>query len=242
MHRLNFALSMSVSANWLYTIPDKHNSLPKCVSTHRTEHDSSSFPRTHRSRNGSINGGKLVKSASAASLNSRRRRHKTVHFGENLLREVCQNRKLIEPFQKTPSEKTSTLQDNIQLLYNFVEGVLSAWVDEDDETARSGSEPERSHPLKPLYICDRIRLKTISRVVHEAAQLRGTLKLGNSRYRHRHWRGTAKICNERFLRKVIKCTYTRINFFSNVDASVMWWMICVAREECGEGGKAEMVV
>ncbi|XP_031631077.1 protein still life, isoforms C/SIF type 2-like isoform X11 [Contarinia nasturtii] len=181
----------------------KHNSLPKCVSAHRNEHDSSSFPRAHRSRNGS-NGGKLVKSASAASLNSRRRRHKTVHFGENLLREVCQNRKLIEPFQKTPSEKPSTMQDNIQLLYNFVEGVLSAWVDEDDETVRSGaeSEPERGRLLKPLYLCDRIRLKTISRVVHEAAQLRGTLKLGNSRYRHRHWRGTAKICNERFLRKI----------------------------------------
>lgn len=175
------------------------------MSAHRSEHDSSSFPRTHRSRNGS-NGGKLVKSASAASLNSRRRRHKSVHFGENLLREVCQNRKLIEPFQKTPSEKTSTMKDNIQLLYNFVEGVLSAWVDEDDETVRSGaeSEPERGRPLKPLYLCDRIRLKTISRVVHEAAQLRGTLKLGNSRYRHRHWRGTAKICNERFLRKVKK--------------------------------------
>lgn len=178
------------------------------MSTHRTEHDSSSFPRTHRSRNGS-NGGKLVKSASAASLNSRRRRHKTVHFGENLLREVCQNRKLIEPFQKTPSEKTSTMKDNIQLLYNFVEGVLSAWVDEDDETVRSGaeSEPERGRPLKPLYMCDRIRLRTIGRVVHEAAQLRGTLKLGNSRYRHRHWRGTAKICNERFLRKVINQTH-----------------------------------
>lgn len=174
------------------------------MTTHRSsEHDSSLFPRLHRSRNNS-NGGKLVKSASAASLNSRRRRHKTVHFGENLLREVCQNRKLIEPLQKTPSEKSTTMQSNIQMLYNFVEGVLSAWVDEDDDTIRSGgeSEPERARPLKPIYICDRLRLKTISRVVHDAAQLRGTLKLGNSRYRHRHWRGTAKICNERFLRKV----------------------------------------
>lgn len=192
-----------------YACNIKHNSLPKCVSTHRFEHESSSFPRSHRSRNNSING-KLIKSASAASLNSRRRRHKTVHFGENLLREVCQNRKLIEPLQKTPSDK-STMQSNIQMLYNFVEGVLSAWVDEDDDTIRSGaeSEPERGRLLKPLYICDRLRLKTISRVVHEAAQLRGTLKLGNSRYRHRHWRGTAKICNERFLRKVYnKYLYT----------------------------------
>lgn len=205
----------------------KHNSLPKCVSAHRSSVGShhtglsrgnsrSSLPRSsNRMRshagNGNANGNgtKLIKSASAASLNSRRRRHKTVHFGENLLREVCQNRKLIAPLQGHPSEKpTSTaatsMKSNIQMLYNFVEGVLSAWVDEDDETIRSGaeSEPERGRALKPLYRCNRLRLQTISRVVSEAAQLRGTLKLGNSRYRHRHWRGTAKECNERFLRKV----------------------------------------
>lgn len=97
------------------------------------------------------------------------------------------------------------MKANIQMLYNFVEGVLSAWVDEDDEFVRSGaeSEPERGRALKPLYRCNRFRLQTISRVVNEAAQLRGTLKLGNSRYRHRHWRGTGQECNERFLRKVI---------------------------------------
>lgn len=182
----------------------KHNSLPRCVSgSHRTGlHSSlsrggsrSSLPRLSKSN------GRLIKSASAASLNSRRRRHKTVHFGENLLREVCQNRKLIEPLQKTPSEKPS-LESNIQMLYNFVEGVLSAWVDEDDVRSGAESEPERGRSLKPLYRCNRLRLQTISRVVTEAAQLRGTLKLGNSRYRHRHWRGTAMECNERFLRKV----------------------------------------
>lgn len=182
----------------------KHNSLPRCVSSSQRTglHSSlsrggsrSSLPRLSKSN------GRLIKSASAASLNSRRRRHKTVHFGENLLREVCQNRKLIEPLQKTPSEKPS-LESNIQMLYNFVEGVLSAWVDEDDVRSGAESEPERGRSLKPLYRCNRLRLQTISRVVTEAAQLRGTLKLGNSRYRHRHWRGTAMECNERFLRKV----------------------------------------
>lgn len=191
-------------------IPPTHLTPPQTIpspqmSMHRSENDTSSLPRSHRSRKSSTNSSKLVKSASAASLNSRRRRHKTVHFGDNLLREVCQNRKLIDPLQKSPSEKAANTASNIQMLYNFVEGVLSAWVDEDDEGVRSGaeSEPERGRRLKPLYMCDRLRLKTISRVVHDAAQLRGTLKLGNSRYRHRHWRGTAKVCNERFLRKVI---------------------------------------
>lgn len=105
------------------------------------------------------------------------------------------------------------MQPNIQMLYNFVEGVLSAWVDEDDDPAKSGpeSEPERGAVMKPLHRCNRIRFQTIRRVVSEAAELRGTLRLGNSRYRHRHWRGTAKDCNERFLRKVSSQLQTRLS-------------------------------
>lgn len=206
----------------------KSNSLPRCVSTHRssshptsllrqtttdTTDGKSSLPRlktaiskSHAKQNGTSSNGKLIKSISAASLNSRRRRHKTVHFGENLLREVCQNRKLIKPLQDSNQQQpsgTQLCQPNIQMLYNFVEGVLSAWVDEDDEH-KSGpeSEPERGALVKPLHRCNRIRFLTIKRIVNEAAELRGALKLGNSRFRHRHWRGTAKECNERFLRKV----------------------------------------
>lgn len=207
----------------------KSNSLPRCVeSTRRTDlflpglskdESYSSLPKSatlssatgqmaqkaktkvhHRNGNN-----KLMKSASAASLHSRRRRHKTVHFGENLLREVCQNRKLIKPLTDQPSNSsTPSLQPNIQMLYNFVEGVMSAWVDDEDDNIKSGpdSEPERGAVLKPMHRCNRARMQTIRRVVNEAASLRGTLKLGNSRYRHRHWRGTAKDCNERFLRKV----------------------------------------
>lgn len=158
-------------------------------------------------RNGNA---KLMKSMSTASLHSRRRRHKTVHFGENLLREVCQNRQLIRPLTDQPSNSsTPTTQPNIQMLYNFVEGVLSAWVDEEeDDNIKSGpdSEPERGAVLKPMHRCNRLRMQTIRRITNEAASLKGTLKLGNSRYRHRHWRGTAKDCNERFLRKVnVEC-------------------------------------
>lgn len=151
-----------------------------------------------------LNGnGKLMKSASAASLNSRRRRHKTVHFGENLLREVCQNRKLIKT-EQVPSG-SAPMKANIQMLYNFVEGVLSAWVDDDEDQVRSGAESEPEHglvALQPIHRCNRLRYQCIRRVVEEAADLQGTLKLGNSRYRHRHWRSTAKQCNEMFLRKV----------------------------------------
>ncbi|XP_020798189.1 protein still life, isoforms C/SIF type 2 isoform X9 [Drosophila serrata] len=148
--------------------------------------------------------GKLMKSASAASLNSRRRRHKTVHFGENLLREVCQNRKLIKTETQVPSG-SAPMKANIQMLYNFVEGVLSAWVDDDEDQVRSGAESEPEHgmvPMQPIHRCNRLRYQCIRRVVEEAADLQGTLKLGNSRYRHRHWRSTAKQCNEMFLRKI----------------------------------------
>lgn len=210
----------------------KSNSLPRCVeSTRRTDlflpgltkdESYSSLPKSAtlssataqittqklKSKSHHRNGNnKLMKSASAASLHSRRRRHKTVHFGENLLREVCQNRQFIKPLtdQLPSNSSTPSLQPNIQMLYNFVEGVLSAWVDEEeDDNIKSGpdSEPERGAVLKPMHRCNRARKQTIKRVVNEAASLKGTLKLGNSRYRHRHWRGTAKDCNERFLMKV----------------------------------------
>lgn len=161
--------------------------------------------------NGSSNGGsKLMKSASAASLNSRRRRHKTVHFGENLMREVCQNRRFIKQTPDTPSG-SAPLQPNIQLLFNFVEGVLSAWVDdeEDDRGDRIGAEsdPENNNihnKLLPIHRCNRYRFQAIHRICKEAGMLKGTIALGNVRYRHHHWKSTTEICNERFLRKVRK--------------------------------------
>lgn len=209
----------------LYDIEPAAPVLSLLSSTKRTDQRSNSQPNTlqrgescallyttgpvvtkRKHQNGHANGanGKLTKSASAASLDERRRRHKTVHFGENLLREVCQNRKLIKYEQKPSGSQPS--QTNGELLYNFVEGVLSAWHDdEDDDQLRSGAESEPEHgtvALKPLHRYDVIRYQVIKRVVNEAAELHGTLHLGNSRFRHRHWRSTAKQCNEMFLRKV----------------------------------------
>lgn len=154
-------------------------------------------------------GSKLMKSASAVSLNSRRRRHKTVHFGENLMREVCQNRRFIK--QQTPDTPSGSapLQPNIQLLYNFVEGVLSSWVDDEEEDRgdRIGAEsdPENNNihnKLLPIHRCNRYRFQAIHRIVREASMLKGTIALGNVRYRHHHWKSTTEMCNERFLRKV----------------------------------------
>lgn len=220
-HRTSIAATSTPS---LLIRGDSRASLPRTTATaihnkHSHNHNHHTLPTTSASV-----GKLLTKSVSAVSLNSRRRRHKTVHFGENLLREVCQNRKLIEPLQRRPTTavddaKTSVassllsksgvipLDTNIQALYNFVDSVLSSWVDEDDGDARSGaeSEPERgSMEMRPIYQNELQRLQTVNRIVSEAAQLRGTLNLGNSRHRHRHWKGTAKLCNERFLLKVFK--------------------------------------
>lgn len=177
---------------------------------HTQQHINYNINRCNRVINGNVViNGKLMKSASAASLNSRRRRHKTVHFGENLLREVCQNRKLMRNEQQLLPSGSAPMKSNIQLLYNFVEGVLSAWVDEDEDDneaseVRSGaeSEPESGTSIIRRSNPNPLRLQLIRRIVEEAAELHGTLKLGNSRFRHRHWRSTAKQCNEMFLRKV----------------------------------------
>lgn len=237
---------------------DSRASLPRTSSSSRKNHQQQSqgqpfytnanyatLQPQSKANSATSNGKLLTKSVSAVSLNSRRRRHKTVHFGDNLLREVCHNRRHIvdpllrksgqpgrsrsgQPHQQQQQQHqqlsscadaaaagrpsgAAPLNSNIQLLYNFVEGVMSSWVDDDDDddggggggAARSGaeSEPERG-TMRPIHRCNRLRLQTIRRVVSEAAELRGTLRLGNSRYRHRHWRGTAKECNERFLKKV----------------------------------------
>ncbi|KAL1396661.1 hypothetical protein pipiens_010372, partial [Culex pipiens pipiens] len=202
-----------------YECNNKCNSLPRCTDARCTaiagtgypesKLKSNSLPRNAEQRSRSDLAREGLAQFAAAQRRAPRRRSASGGNGKltksNLLREVCQNRKLIQPLQQqeTPSG-TTPLQPNIQMLYNFVEGVLSAWVDDEDEQNKSGpdSEPERGAMLKPMHRCNRARFQTIRRVVNEAAELKGSSKLGNSRYRHRHWRGTAKDCNERFLRKV----------------------------------------
>lgn len=61
----------------------------------------------------------------------KRRRHKTVHFGDNLLLQVCANANMTS--QNMAAHK---LEPNVQQLFSFIEAVLSAWVTEEGLTSQ----------------------------------------------------------------------------------------------------------
>lgn len=61
----------------------------------------------------------------------KRRRHKTVHFGDNLLLQVCANANMT-----TQNMAAHKLEPNVQQLFSFIEAVLSAWVTEEGLTSQ----------------------------------------------------------------------------------------------------------
>lgn len=133
-----------------------------------------------------------------ANLVSRRRRHKTVHFGDNLLLQVCTNANL-------SSHLNSKMEPNVQQLFSFIETVLSAWVAEEGLTSQGEvSETDEKGLQAKRYKKHGAKVKRldIRRLVKEVAKLNGTRLLGSLRYRHFHWKGCPEECNELFLRKV----------------------------------------
>lgn len=133
-----------------------------------------------------------------SSLLSRRRRHKTVHFGDNLLLQVCTNANI-------SSQLSSKMEPNVQQLFSFIETVLSAWVAEEGLTSQGEvSETDEKGLAKKRYKkhCAKVKRLDIRRLVGEVSKLNGTRLLGSLRYRHFHWKGTPEECNELFLRKV----------------------------------------
>lgn len=138
---------------------------------------------------------------SEKSLISKRRRHKTVHFGDNLLLQVCTNANL------TSHVSYSKMEPNVQQLFSFIETVLSAWVAEEGLTSQGEvSEMDEKEMQRKRYKkhCAKVKRLDIRRLVTEVSKLDGTRFLGNLRYRHIHWKGNpdAEGCNEQFLRKV----------------------------------------
>lgn len=136
-----------------------------------------------------------------ASLTSRRRRHKTVHFGDNLLLQVCANANL------TSHVTYTKMEPNVQQLFSFIETVLSAWVAEEGLTSQgevSETDEKGLQRKRHKKHCAKVRRLDIRRLVMEVSKLDGMRILGNLRYRHVHWKGKidADDCNELFLRKV----------------------------------------
>jgi len=117
-------------------------------------------------------GGRPVHVVSSAL---RRRRNKTVHFGDNLL-------------------ASEFLEPNVQQLFSFIETVLSAWVldeDGDDNGRRRRSRSLRHTKRTPSDVVELI-----------GKGLNGDRDIGCLKYKHRHWNIAADRCNASFLSKV----------------------------------------
>lgn len=142
---------------------------------------------------------------------SRRRRHKTVHFGDNLLLQVCANANIT-------SHMTTKMEPNVQQLFSFIEAVLSAWVTEEGLTSQGEvSEADEKTLQKRRYKkhCDKVKRLDIKRLAAEVSKLNGTRFLGAVRFRHVHWKGKPNSdgCNEFFLRKVHLAKNMSAHFF-----------------------------
>ncbi|KAH9627629.1 hypothetical protein HF086_010781 [Spodoptera exigua] len=110
-------------------------------------------------------------------------------------------KKTVSPYLYIPSK----LEPNVQQLFSFIESVLSAWAAEEGLTSTGEySEPDermvRRRKLNKYK--KRTDVLNIRRIVYDVSILRGTRLLGNVRFRHYHWKGTAQTCNEAFLRKI----------------------------------------
>lgn len=135
------------------------------------------------------------------SLISKRRRHKTVHFGDNLLLQVCTNANL------TSHVTYSKMEPNVQQLFSFIETVLSAWVAEEGLTSQGEvSEMDEKEMKRRRQKKQTARAKKldIRKLVKEVSRLDETRLIGNMRYRHVHFNENpdAEACTELFLRKV----------------------------------------
>lgn len=319
-------------------VESNHSSLPKCSRASASAHHRSLMTKAQtQSVGAAVGGAGSTQSVGGTSLHGRRRRHKTVHFGENLLMQVCANRSHLsalgparlpdvsfchEPrggrspgarycclahhcclaqsslpvlthqatvppptlrsrhhhprpsrsnshstshssgtnsLEKQDKGKTTTkavthtkathavepthrihacplhpssskalvpvkstqvvkkapvnpylcfpskLEPNVQQLFSFIEGVLSAWAAEEGLTSTGEySEPDERdinrRKIKKYKL--RTNILNIRRIVYDVSILRGSKLLGNVRYRHNHWKGTAQACNEIFLLKV----------------------------------------
>lgn len=149
---------------------------------------------------------------------SKRRRRKTVHFGDNFLLQVCANTNFYMP----PYEQMET---NVQKFFNFIESVLSTWVrdahqkmgvpastslmvfrqvTEEAPPSQGDTSEMDERAIEKRRHKKKIRKQIIYRLAKEVTKLNKSTVMGNLRYRHIHWneKQDAERCNALFLLKV----------------------------------------
>lgn len=201
-------------------------------------------PRRERSGESHSSGGETAdRVESGSSITETKRKIKRHHHHHHHKIHSCPYHDVEPPPEDEPEEKAimpkktvspylfipSKLEPNVQQLFSFIESVLSAWAAEEGLTSTGEySEPDerivRRRKLNKYK--KRTDILNIRRIVYDVSLLYGTKLLGNVRFRHYHWKGTAQTCNEAFLRKVRK--YIQINIIvvrnvtNKLESEILW--------------------
>ncbi|KAG8338465.1 T-lymphoma invasion and metastasis-inducing protein 1 [Homalodisca vitripennis] len=138
------------------------------------------------------------------SLSSRRRRNKTVHFGDTLMSEVARSSgdELRSPQEPGCESRGSVVSlpgqfdYNVQQLFTFIGTVLSAW-DKDETSSEPCSQPP-SHPSGRR----KRHPNVLNYLLNGQNSLDGDEHLCSPTFKHRHCKLPAGSCNALFLRKV----------------------------------------
>lgn len=160
----------------------------------------SSLPKNTKLRSGRDTGSTM--SGSNSNLMSRRRRHKTVHFGDNLLSEVRRD-ELTSPSGECESRGSvvslpGQFEQNVHQLFTFIGTVLSAW-DKDDSSKTERAKPSSS---SSSYNRRKHHPNALDYLLNGDGALNADDNLGSPIFKHKHCKLPAGSCNALFLRKV----------------------------------------
>ncbi|KAL1138852.1 hypothetical protein AAG570_008914 [Ranatra chinensis] len=145
---------------------------------------SSRSARSRIERGGGMNPG--------GGMLGRRRRHKTVHFGEAVLhQEAPPSGGMSRSGDDSGSVHSlpGHFEANVQQLFTFIGNVLSAW----DDKRKQPHQPEkrRTSPREAVRL-----------LLRGDNKLRDEESVGSPSYKHRHWKIPAGSCTALFLKKV----------------------------------------
>lgn len=157
--------------------------------------------------------------SSSNSMSSRRRRHKTVHFGDTLLSETRDDTNASRGEDSCESRGSvvslpGQFEHNVQQLFTFIGTVLSAW-DKEGSSGKTSHRHSRSGKKKR-------HPNVLDYLLNGEETLDADDNLGSPTFKHKHCKLPAGSCNALFLRKVsydvidcgfnLKMTWRNISF------------------------------